>query len=187
MSHDRSDAELMRAVAANDRRAFQTLYMRHHVPVFRYLMGFLRERGAAEDALHDVFLEVWRKAGTFDGRASVSTWMIAIARFKAIDALRKRRGETAWDERADQRRDEGATPETAAMTGDKARAIARCLDSLSLEHREIVDLVYYHGKTVREVSVIVGIPENTVKTRMFHARRKLKDSLIAMGIDAKWP
>lgn len=187
MSHDRSDTELIRAVAANDRRAFQTLYMRHHVPVFRYIMGFLRDHGAAEDALHDVFLEVWRKAGTYDARSSVSTWVVSIARFKAIDVLRRGRDETEWNEGTDPRRDDAQSPETVAIAADKAEAIRRCLDGLSREHREIIDLVYYHGKTVREVSAIVGIPENTVKTRMFYARRNLKDGLIALGIDAKWP
>lgn len=174
-------------MAANDRQAFHTLYMRHHVPVFRYIMGFLRDHGAAEDALHDVFLEVWRKAGTFDARSSVSTWVISIARFKAIDVLRRRRDETEWNEGTDPRRDDAQSPETVAIVADKAEAIRRCLDGLSREHREIIDLVYYHGKTVREVSAIVGIPENTVKTRMFHARRNLKDGLIAMGVNAQWP
>jgi len=187
MSREPPDTALMRAVASGDKQAFQALYMRHNVPVFRYIVGFVRDHGAAEDTLHDVFLEVWRNAAKFDARSSASTWIIGIARFKAIDALRKRRGEVQWHAETDTRAEQGSSPEASAISSDRAQAIRQCLGALSLEHREIIDLVYYHGKSVRDVAEIVGIPENTVKTRMFHARRKLKDALIAIGVDAKWP
>ena len=78
-------------------------------------------------------------------------------------------------------------PETVIQKKDKGAALRECLTKLSAEHREVIDLVYYHEKSVEEVAEIVGIPENTVKTRMFYARKRLSELLKAAGIDRGWP
>jgi RNA polymerase sigma-70 factor (ECF subfamily) len=134
-----------------------------------------------------MFLDVWRQAGRFEGRSAVSTWLLAIARFKALSALRRRPDEELDEEKAAGIEDPSDSPETALEKKDKSAIIRKCLTGLSAEHREIIDLVYYHEKSVEEVALIVGIPENTVKTRMFYARKRLAELLKAEGIERGWP
>jgi RNA polymerase sigma-70 factor (ECF subfamily) len=113
--------------------------------------------------------------------------MLAIARFKALSALRKRPDEELDDEAAEAIEDVSDNPEVALQKKDKSAVLRQCLEKLSPEHKEIIDLVYYHEKSVEEVAEIVGIPENTVKTRMFYARKKLSELLQAAGIERGWP
>jgi RNA polymerase sigma-70 factor (ECF subfamily) len=134
-----------------------------------------------------VFLDVWRQAAKFEGRAAVSTWLLAIARFKALSALRRKPEEELDEETAGAIEDPADDPEVAVQKKDKSAILRECLKGLSAEHREIIDLVYYHEKSVEEVAGIVGIPENTVKTRMFYARKKLSELLKAAGVDRGWP
>ena len=110
-----------------------------------------------------------------------------MARFKALSSLRRRTEDELDDETAGTIEDPEDNPETALAKKDKGAALRQCLEKLSAEHREIVDLVYYHEKSVAEVSSIVGIPEATVKTRMFYARKKLSELLKEHGIDRGWP
>jgi RNA polymerase sigma-70 factor, ECF subfamily len=169
-----SDEVLISRIAGGDRLAMQVLYARHHVRVFRFVLRLVRNEATAEDLISEVFLDVWRQAGKFEGRSAASTWMLSIARFKALSALRRRPDEELDDEAAEQIEDHADDPETA-------------LAKLSVDHREIIDLVYYHEKSVEEVAEIVGIPEATVKTRMFYARKKLSELLKEQGIDRGWP
>jgi RNA polymerase sigma-70 factor (ECF subfamily) len=113
--------------------------------------------------------------------------LLAIARFKALSALRRRSDEELDDETAEAIEDPSDDPEVVLDKKDKSAAIRKCLEKLSAEHREIIDLVYYHEKSVEEVAKIVGIPENTVKTRMFYARKRLAELLKAAGIERGWP
>jgi RNA polymerase sigma-70 factor (ECF subfamily) len=85
-----SDEVLIGRIANGDRLAMQVLYARHHVRVFRFVVRFVRDEATAEDLISEVFIDVWRQAGRFEGRSAVSTWMLAIARFKALSALRRR-------------------------------------------------------------------------------------------------
>src|SRR5258706_2945265 len=182
-----SDEELIGRIAGGDRLAMQVLFARHHVRVYRFVLRLVRNEATAEDLISEVFLDVWRQAGRFEGRSAVSTWMLAIARFKALSALRRRPDEELDDEAAGAIEDPSDDPETSLEKKDKSGSIRKCLAGLSAEHREIIDLVYYHEKSVEEVAVIVGIPENTVKTRMFYARKKLAELLKAAGIERGWP
>jgi len=165
----------------------QVLFARHHVRVYRFTLRLVRNEATAEDLISEVFLDIWRQAGKFEGRSAVSTWMLSIARFKALSALRKRPEQELDDETAERIEDQADDPETALAKKDKGALLRECLTALSAEHREIVDLVYYHEKSVEEVAGIVGIPEATVKTRMFYARKKLSELLKAKGIDRGWP
>jgi RNA polymerase sigma-70 factor (ECF subfamily) len=112
---------------------------------------------------------------------------LAIARFKALSALRKRPDEELDEETAAGIEDTSDTPEVALQKKDKGEVLRECLKSLSAEHREVIDLVYYHEKSVEEVAEIVGIPEATVKTRMFYARKRLSELLKTRGVDRGWP
>ncbi len=182
-----TDEVLIARIAGGDRLAMQVLFARHHVRVYRFVLRLVRNEATAEDLISDVFLDVWRQAGKFEGRSAVSTWMLSIARFKALSALRRRPEQELDDETAERIEDQSDDPETALAKKDKGAMLRQCLASLSAEHREIIDLVYYHEKSVEEVAGIVGIPEATVKTRMFYARKKLSELLKERGIDRGWP
>jgi RNA polymerase sigma-70 factor, ECF subfamily len=182
-----SDEVLIARIAGGERLAMQVLFARHHVRVYRFVLRLVRNEATAEDLISEVFLDIWRQAGKFEGRSAVSTWMLSIARFKALSALRKRPEQELDDETAERIEDQADDPETALAKKDKGALLRECLTALSAEHREIVDLVYYHEKSVEEVAGIVGIPEATVKTRMFYARKKLSELLKARGIDRGWP
>src|SRR5262249_23083697 len=176
------DAVLMERIAAGNRLAMQLLYSRLNTGVFRFALRLVGDEAAAEDLVSEVFLDVWRTAGKFSGRSQVSTWVMAIARYKAIDARRQRTTE-CWDEEAVAAIADPSDNPEAAMQKKKTGAIVRqCLTQLSPAHREIIDLVYYHGKTIDEVAEITGITQATVKTRMFYARKRLACLLDAQGI-----
>ncbi len=182
-----SDEALIVRIAAGDKLAMQVLFARHHVRVYRFVLRLVRNETTAEDLISEVFLDVWRQAAKFELRSAVSTWLLAIARFKALSSLRKRSEEELDDEAAAAIEDTGDDPEVAIQKKDKSEALRKCLIQLSPDHREIIDLVYYHEKSIEEVAEIVGIPENTVKTRMFYARKRLSELLKAAGVDRGWP
>jgi len=182
-----ADEALIGRIARGDRLAMQVLFARHHMRIYRFVLRLLRDEMAAEDVISDVFLDVWRQANRFEGRSAVSTWLIAIARFKALSLLRKRREDGLDDEMAEAIEEPSDDPEIAVQKQNKGEKLRSCLGALSPEHREIIDLVYYHEKSVEEVAQIVGIPENTVKTRMFYARKKLGVLCKMAGVDRGWP
>jgi RNA polymerase sigma-70 factor (ECF subfamily) len=182
-----SDEVLIARIAKGDRLAMEELFARYRVPVYRFVLRMVRNPTTAEDLDSDVFLDVWRQAGTFEGRSAVSTWIFSIARFKALNALQRRPMEELDDEKAGAIEDQADDPEIALAKKDKAAVLRACLLKLSAEHREIVNLVYYQHKSVEDVAGIVGIPEATVKTRMFYARKKLSELLTEQGIERGWP
>ena len=182
-----SDEVLIGRIAGGDRLAMQVLFARHHVRVFRFVLRLVRNDATAEDLISEVFLDVWRQAGKFEGRSAVSTWLLSIARFKALSALRRRTEDELDDETAGAIADQADDPEVTLAKKDKGAVLRQCMQQLSAEHREVVDLVYYHEKSVEEIADIVGIPEATVKTRVFYARKKLSELLKAQGIDRGWP
>ena len=182
-----SDEALIERIAAGDKLAMQVLFARHQVRVYRFVLRLVRDQSVAEELVGEVFLDVWRQAGRFEARSTASTWLLAIARYKALSALRRRTDQELDDDKAATIEDPGDSPEVAVLKKNKGDALRQCLTALTPEHREIIDLVYYHEKSVEEVAQIVGIGENTVKTRMFYARKRLSELLKAAGIDRGWP
>jgi RNA polymerase sigma-70 factor, ECF subfamily len=182
-----SDEGLIQRVAGGDRLAMKVLFARHHVRVYRFVLRLVRNEALAEDVISEVFLDVWRQAGKFERRSAVSTWLMAIARFKALSALRRRVDQELDEETAEAVEDHADNPEVTLQKKDKSEILRECLSALSVEQREIIDLVYYHEMSVEDVAQIVGIPENTVKTRMFYARKKLGELLQASGVERGWP
>lgn len=178
---------LIGRIAKGDRLAMQALFARHQVRVYRFVLRLVGNTAVAEDLISEVFLDVWRHADRFEGRSAVSTWLLAIARFKALSSLRRKPDEELDEEAAGAIEDTSDSPEAALQKKDKGAALKKCLQKLSPEHREVIDLVYYHEKSVEEAAKIIGIPEATVKTRMFYARKKLSELLSASGIDRGWP
>src|SRR5712691_963163 len=174
-----SDEMLIRRIAEGDQLAMRTLFGRHRVPLYRWLLRLVGDEVLAEDLLSDVFLDVWRQAASFEARSSVSTWLLAIARHKALSA-RHRPTDVELDEKiASRAADPADDPEVVLQKKTRAELLRHSLARLSPEHGEVIDLVYFHGKSVKEVADIVGIAEATVKTRMFYARKKLADFVAA--------
>ncbi len=182
-----SDEVLISRIANGDRLAMQVLFARHHVRVYRFVLRLVRNEATAEDLISEVFLDVWRQAAKFEGRSAVSTWMLSIARFKALSTLRRKPEYELDEETAEAIEDHSDAPEVTLAKKDKGALLREALSALSAEHREVIDLVYYHEKSVEEVARIVDIPEATVKTRMFYARKKLSELLKERGIDRGWP
>ena len=182
-----SDEALIERIAAGDKLAMQVLFARHQVRVYRFVLRLVRDQSVAEELVGEVLLDVWRQAGRFEARSTASTWLLAIARYKALSALRRRTDQELDDDKAATIEDPGDSPEVAVLKQNKGEVLRQCLTALTPEHREIIDLVYYHEKSVEEVAQIVGINENTVKTRMFYARKRLSELLKAAGIDRGWP
>jgi RNA polymerase sigma-70 factor (ECF subfamily) len=180
-----SDVALVSRIAAGDPLAMQVLFARHNVRVFRFVMGIVKDRTLADDIIGDVFLDVWRHAGRFEERASVSTWLLAIARYKALDGNRRGRAHAhvELDDEALAIADTSDDPETAAQTRDRDEVLRNCIAQLSPSHREILDLVYYQEMTIEAVAEIIGAPLNTVKTRMFYARKHIAAMLQEAGLD----
>jgi RNA polymerase sigma-70 factor, ECF subfamily len=176
-----SDNILIARIASGDRLAMQTLFARHRLSVYRWIVRIVRDEDLAEDLLSEVFLDVWRQAAKFESRASVSTWLLAIARYKALSAQRRRVDVELDEEVVATIADPADDPERVLQKKDQGELIRGALAKLSPEHSEIIDLVYYHGKSVKEVAEVVGIPEATVKTRMFYARKKLTDIVVRMS------
>jgi len=179
---DRSptDSLLLKRIACGNQLAMRALFTRHKLRVYRFVLRILQDEALAEDIVSDVFLDVWRQADRFRGGCAASTWLLAIARNKAVAETRRRR-DLALDEGiASTIADPGEDPGVTLENKDRKRAIRRGLAKLSLEHRQAIDLVYYHEKSVTEVAHILNVPEGTVKSRMFEARKRLAP-LVANG------
>jgi RNA polymerase sigma-70 factor (ECF subfamily) len=178
----RSDEALVSAIAAGDRQAMRALYLRHNVRVYRFVVRLVADAALAEDVVSEVFLQVWRHADGFEARSRLSTWLLAIARYKALSALRARSHEQLDDGAAAAVADPTDDAETILADRDRGMIVHECLAQLSAIHREVLDLVYYHDKSVEEVAEIVGVPASTVKTRMFYARKRMQSLLARAGV-----
>jgi RNA polymerase sigma-70 factor (ECF subfamily) len=178
-----SDEALIKSLAKGDKHAFQVLFARHNMRVFRFALRFVRDESLAEDLVSEVFLEAWRHAGKFEERSRVSTWLLAIARNKAINLLRRCSDVELNEEMATRIEDPSDDPAVTIEKNDRSAILWICLTQLSPTHREVIHLVYYHEKSVGEVAHIMGTPESTVKTRMFYARNQIENLLKKAGVD----
>jgi RNA polymerase sigma-70 factor, ECF subfamily len=177
-----SDQVLLNRIAAGDKRAMDLLFRRHSVPVYRFAARIVKDPTLAEDIVSEVFFEAWRHAEAFAGRSRVLTWLLGIARHKSLSALRAR---SKSPPRADLLMPlaAGDPPESTLDHQDRRKVLRACLERLPLAHREVIDLVYYHEMSIAEAAEILAAPVNTVKSRMFHARRNLAEVLRSAGID----
>ena len=177
-----SQRELIRAIAQRDKHAMQALYAEHRLRVYRFALRLVNDKDAAEDLVSEVFLEVWRHAGRFEGRCRVSTWLLAITRNLALSMLRRRQLERLDHGEAEAVQDHADDPEMAFQRQQQSAILAHCLTKLSAAHREVIDLVYYHERSIDEVAAIIRVPTSTVKTRMFYARNRIAKLLRSFGM-----
>jgi RNA polymerase sigma-70 factor (ECF subfamily) len=178
-----SDSELIKRIIERDRNALTALYERYYCPLQRFLYRVTGDLDTAQECVNDVMLVVWERASSFGGRSKVSTWIMGIAYRKAMK-LRSRQHK--WNFRfkaADWHEAVEPTTGTEGLTDQVANRelLSRAIGRLTSKHRAVVELTYYFGYSYEEIAAIVGCPENTVKTRMFHARARLKGILQGLG------
>jgi len=162
-------------VARGDRAAFERLYRAYLPRLTRFLQQVMRRTSAVEEAINDTMLVVWRKAGTYSGDSKVSTWIFAIAYRRALKLL-KRFDEPVADEPDLTSASDDAT-ESFVMQLELRAVLGEAMAKVSAEQRAVIELTYYQGCAYREIAEIMGCPVDTVKTRMFHARRRLRQLL----------
>jgi RNA polymerase sigma factor (sigma-70 family) len=180
---DPEEVTLLGRVAHGDIAAFETLFRRYSPRLRRFVEQMTRRPHLVDEILNDTMLVVWRKAETFNLRSKVSTWIIGIALRRGLKALRHTDEVDGLDP------DEIAMPAASGPEGQLLRQeqrtrLSRALGALSAEQRAVVELTFYEGYTYREIAMIVDCPVDTVKTRMFHARRRLKELLTERGEEA---
>jgi RNA polymerase sigma-70 factor (ECF subfamily) len=178
-----SDDMLIKQIATGDKSALRVLFTRHQVKVYRFALRITRDAALAEDTMSETFIDAWQHAGRYEGRASVSSWLLGIARHRALDAVRRRPTESLDCAAAQNAIDPAHDPEAVLGQKDAGAVVRGALADLSREHAEMIDLVYYQEKSIREITEILAIPENTVKTRMFYARKRLAALVAAAGIE----
>lgn len=168
--------QLVARIAVGDRDAFTRFYELYERRLFRFILSRLNDPFEAADIQNEVFLEVWRSAGRYQGRASVTSWLFGIAFHKSVDRMRRARPEV-HDDQADERIDDAPAPDEVLAAAENAEHVRRCLETLSAAHREVVVLAFFEDLSYVEIAAIVDCPEGTVKTRMYHAKQLLKRCL----------
>ena len=170
---------LLSAIAANDQKAFRRLYDLTHQKIYFFVCRLVKETQLAEDVVMETYTAVWKSAKKFQGRSKVQTWIFGIARNLAMNALKKRRPEYAIDDFPQLATDGGV--DVAGM--ERKAVIAKGLLKISDKHREVLDLVFFQGFTYVEIADILKVSENTVKTRVFYAKKSLYQILEKMGVN----
>lgn len=181
---EQSDTELIRFTASGDTNAFEVLYKRFERRLYQYLRVMTNNDALAEEVLVDVMVAVWQGAKNFHGTSQVSTWMFGIARHKGLDAVRSLiKSETRTQEldenteMVDVRQD----PLEKAEQTSIGLFVGKAIGTLSQEHQEVIYLTFFEGLSYQEIGELTGCPVNTVKTRVFYAKQKLKCSLQSLG------
>ena len=178
-----SDGELLLQIAAGEEAAFETLFHRYHGRIRGYLLRLLGREDLAEELTSDVLVTVWQKASSFEGRSRPSTWILGIAYRKGMQALRKLMAQptSVSPDEVDSRQLPQARDEASRrLLLDTLRS---AMEGLSPEQRAVVQFTYIDGFSYAEIGKITGVGVNTVKTRMFYARRRLRDAWPIEGPD----
>jgi len=178
--HDALDEhDLMSAVATGDEPAFARLYRTYEKRVFQYVRSLVGDSVLAEEIVGDTMIAVWRSASSYSGSSRLSTWIFGIARHKALDAMRrtKRQGREVDLDGAMELPAPGDNPLECTQRQEMCELTQRAMASLSAEHREVLRLTFYEELPYEDISRLLSIPVNTVKTRVFYAKQQLKRQL----------
>ena len=169
-------------VGGGDRDALGLLYQRYASRIFRFAIRMINDEAKAEELVNDVMMEVWKSAASFEGRSSASTWILGIARFRSLNAIRGKRLDTVEFDQAPEPVDEQQDSSRATSDAQLRALLRRNLQRLPDEQREVIELTFFQGCSYPEIAEILQCPENTVKTRMYHAKAKLKPWLSRLGL-----
>ncbi len=175
----RADPESLwiQQIVEGDRGAFEKLYQAYQARLFRYLFRMVGDENTAEELTNDVMVAVWKGAASYRAQSKPSTWLFGIAHHKALNELRRRRPPTVEVETVRELAAPGRGPEGSVEREQVHRSVLRALQQLSAEHREVVELTFYQGCSYQEIAEIMQCPVNTVKTRMFYAKKRLQEVL----------
>jgi RNA polymerase sigma-70 factor, ECF subfamily len=170
---------LLRRIKAGDENAFATLYTSMSRRIFAFALNQVHDEARAEEILIDTMHEVWKKPEHFNGTSKLSTWVIGIARYKVLNSFRERKHdhEELVDEIANSIESDEPGPYESVAAREREIGVRRCMAKLSAQHRECMHLAFFEGMTLAEIAKLQACPENTVKTRLFHARQKIKNCL----------
>ncbi len=178
-------ASCLKKIANGDEAALAAFYRAYEGRVYRFIKTKLNDSFEASDILNEVFLDVWRKAGTFEGRSKVSTWLFGIAYYKTMDRLRKKKPQLIDEEHFPEIADETPNIEACMLHAEENAHVHYCLEKLKTLHRAVMELAFFEDMGYAEIATIVDCPENTVKTRMFHAKQAMKQCLSKrMGVSS---
>ena len=167
------ELRLLGLIRAGDRKAFEQLYRIYHPRLTRFLMNLVRRPQMVEEVLNDTLMVVWERSDSFNGASKLSTWIFAIGYRKAMKALRRQQ-DPIEDLGADRRPSLLPDPEQELSQTRNHGLLIKAMSELSADHRAVVDLTYFHEMGYRDIADILSCPVDTVKTRMFHARRHLR-------------
>lgn len=170
------ELDLLARVRSGDRAAFEELYRLYHPRLTRFLWTLIRRPTLVEEVLDDTMMVIWTRPDSFHGASKLSTWLFAIAYRKAMRGLSKQ-DEAIEDRDAERRVSDDAGPDDSSSRARVREMLSAAIAELSPAHRAVVDLTYFHELGYREIAVILECPVDTVKTRMFHARRHLRQKL----------
>jgi RNA polymerase sigma-70 factor (ECF subfamily) len=178
------DSELLAATAVGGSTAFELLYARYERRVYNYVRTFVRQPALAEEVVIDTMMAVWNGARGFRQNSRVSTWILGIARHKALDAVRRANNyaDAAPPEYAAEIADSAETPLDSIDRNRKAQVMLCAIAQLSLDHQEILRLAFYEELPYEDIAALLSIPDNTVKTRVFYAKQQLKGHLEKIGV-----
>jgi len=177
------DTNLLKRIANSDRDAFSELYISYQPRLIKFCSRILKNDVAlAADIVDEAMIEIWRSAGSFSGRSQPSTWIHSIARFRLIGYLRKNK-ELLQDESSEwlNYEDDALLPDEEISLLERNEEIIRSIGKLSKKHKEVIELVYFRELSIKDISLMLNISENTVKTRMFYARNHLKNILSSLN------
>lgn len=172
--NSRTDEHTVARIAAGDRQALTQLYLHHRQALFSYLLQLTPDYGLAEELMQDTLVAVWRSAHTFEGRSSVRTWLIGIARRQAHNTLRQRGLPLADLSELDDTPAADLEPEDAALASAARDELGEALGLLLPIHREVLALIFVHQLSYQETAQVLGVPVGTVKSRLNHAKRALR-------------
>lgn len=167
-----SDPQLVARIGQGDRSALAQLYRELEKPVFRFIRSRLNDPFESADLLHDVFIEVWRSASRFEGRSKVKTWIFGIAYRKVVD-LHRKRGRMTVSDNIPESVDESPGAEACLAAGQEAVHVRYCMGKLKDDHRSAIAMAFYDDMTYSEIAEVAEVPEGTIKTRIFHAKKLL--------------
>jgi RNA polymerase sigma-70 factor (ECF subfamily) len=171
------EIEWVQSIANGDRSAFEKLYGAYQRRLFGYIFRMVAKADAAEELTNDVMLEIWKGAAAFRGESRVSTWVFGIARFRAISSLRRANPKTVDFDDAGPLPDSRELQDEVLVKESTRDEVRKALTKLSKPHREVMELTFYQGFSYPEIADILHCPVNTVKTRMFYARKELREML----------
>jgi RNA polymerase sigma-70 factor (ECF subfamily) len=175
------DATLLKLISQGDEDALVTLYTRYGRNLYGYALRVVGNREVAEDVLQDSLLTVWQKAETFRGEGRVKAWLFAIVHNKAVKSFREKENAPLDDSAHDPEYSE-TTMDEKHLSRERKRLLCLGLEELSVEHRTVLELVFYQGMTMKEISQICGVPLGTVKSRLNYAKAALKGILSRQGV-----